>query len=233
MHPECDCTATASGNCSETCHAHGHKKAAAAAGELQRPHHHANNHGPPLTSSAGPAPGEPSGFLAVPGRAEVCSPAERVARRCVLSNPPLPLLPLLAGKVGGEFSRCTTATTRAASHFLGRPGPGEPSGFLVVPGRAERVHGRPCVVLLPRSPLRAPLRPWISAASLTLPAPSRPLTSHRAGAWQAQLEGAREEDEAGSNTLGQARHHEEARGLPRAGPAEEVRGGPRGGGCAS
>ena len=25
------------------------------------------------------------------------------------------------------------------SHILGRPGPGEPSGFLVVPGRAEGV----------------------------------------------------------------------------------------------
>ena len=34
----------------------------------------------------------------------------------------------------------TAATTRGtASHILGRPGPGEPSGFLVVPGRAEGV----------------------------------------------------------------------------------------------
>jgi hypothetical protein len=27
-------------------------------------------------------------------------------------------------------------------HILGRPGPGEPSGFLAVPGRAEGVRGR-------------------------------------------------------------------------------------------
>ena len=34
------------------------------------------------------------------------------------------------------------ANARAASHILGRPGPGEPSGFLVVPGRAEGVAER-------------------------------------------------------------------------------------------
>jgi len=45
-----------------------------------------------------------------------------------------------AGKAaGGAYSR--RATARAASHILGRPGPGEPSGFLVVPGRAEGVRG--------------------------------------------------------------------------------------------
>ena len=31
---------------------------------------------------------------------------------------------------------------RDCAHIASRPGPGEPSGFLVVPGRAERVRGR-------------------------------------------------------------------------------------------
>ena len=41
------------------------------------------------------------------------------------------------GAAGGAYSR--RATARAGSHILCRPGPGEPSGFLVVPGRAEHV----------------------------------------------------------------------------------------------
>jgi len=41
---------------------------------------------------------------------------------------------------GGESAAPAQAppTLAAAAHNLGRPGPGEPSGFLVVPGRAER-----------------------------------------------------------------------------------------------
>ena len=56
-----------------------------------------------------------------------------------------------AGKAaGGAYSRRAAPhngpNARAASHNLYRPGPGEPSGFLVVLGRAERVRGRACVV---------------------------------------------------------------------------------------
>ena len=100
-------------------------------------------------------------------------PLRVIARRCVVSDPPLPLLSLLAGQVcvydgdggrcpckepgddckcevghehvkavsaGGE-SRCTNNhdNASAAAHISARPGPGEPSGFLVVPGRAEGV----------------------------------------------------------------------------------------------
>ena len=43
-------------------------------------------------------------------------------------------------------AHCAADNASAASHILGRPGPGEPSGFLVVPGRAEGVaRGRACV----------------------------------------------------------------------------------------
>ena len=41
-----------------------------------------------------------------------------------------------------EHSADNRTITSAGSHIHGRPGPGEPSGFLVVPGRAERVRGR-------------------------------------------------------------------------------------------
>ena len=47
----------------------------------------------------------------------------------------------------GECVGSARGSPRAASHILGRPGPGEPSGFLAVPGRAEGV-ARPAAWLL-------------------------------------------------------------------------------------
>ena len=46
---------------------------------------------------------------------------------------------LQAAREVSYSARTFTLFTSAASHILGRPGPGEPSGFLVVPGRAEGV----------------------------------------------------------------------------------------------
>ena len=55
-----------------------------------------------------------------------------------------------------RFVQTSAANNRGPpSHILGRPGPGEPSGFLVVPGRAEGV-ARPAHVANPH-PLPAPL----------------------------------------------------------------------------
>ena len=132
-------------------------------------------------TGAHPRQARPGGALGLPRGAgagpRVCSLAERVARRCVVSDPPLPLLTLLAAMrmgqkdaaaaaavdalppgssaadkaaakaeaidkvdvrrkadsaAGGEQLRCKCSGRRAHPH---RPGPGEPSGFLVVPGR--------------------------------------------------------------------------------------------------
>ena len=57
-----------------------------------------------------------------------------------------------AGKYCNTSSPCASAPhkradSRPAARIPGRPGPGEPTGFLVVPGRAERVRGRPVTVL--------------------------------------------------------------------------------------
>ena len=49
------------------------------------------------------------------------------------------VLLLQAAREVSYSARIFTHITSAASHILGRPGPGEPSGFLVVPGRAEGV----------------------------------------------------------------------------------------------
>ena len=48
------------------------------------------------------------------------------------------------GRAGGELQRPHGGANnaQAASRILGRPGPGEPSGLLVAPGRAESVRGR-------------------------------------------------------------------------------------------
>ena len=62
------------------------------------------------------------------------------------------VLVLQAAREVSYSARNFTHITSAASHILGRPGPGEPSGFLVVPGRAEGVPGRPAL------PLRAGAR---------------------------------------------------------------------------
>jgi hypothetical protein len=40
-----------------------------------------------------------------------------------------------------EHSANKRTITSAGEHMASRPGPGEPSGFLVVPGRAEGVRG--------------------------------------------------------------------------------------------
>ena len=63
------------------------------------------------------------------------------------------------------MQRGAEARPRAASHILGRPGPGEPSGFPVVPGRAEGVARRPAL------PLRA------GAHRCVVPYPPLPLLS--------------------------------------------------------
>ena len=65
------------------------------------------------------------------------------------------VLVLQAAREVSYSARIFTHITSAASHILGRPGPGEPSGFLVVPGRAEGV-ARPAHVANPH-PLPAPL----------------------------------------------------------------------------
>ncbi len=52
-----------------------------------------------------------------------------------------------------EHSADNRTITSAGSHILGRPGPGEPSGFLVVPGRAERERGLPFALGRPGAPL--------------------------------------------------------------------------------
>ena len=150
-----------------------------------------------------PGPGEPSGFLVVPGQAEgvACGAAHalRASTSAPLLAPPhprsptpparsppfasrAPLLTPLPLSLSSPISQPTSAwspaalarpqrpltasrrakstavatrrlrpppvsqlrqhllaNARAASHILGRPGPGEPSGFPVVPGRAEGV----------------------------------------------------------------------------------------------
>jgi hypothetical protein len=66
----------------------------------------------------------------------------------------------------------TTAPTLAAtSHILGRPGPGEPSGFLVVLGRAEGVRCRALrlVLLHVRGHAPGPFPEYILTISLTSP----------------------------------------------------------------
>ena len=44
-----------------------------------------------------------------------------------------------------EHSANDRTSASASAHTLGRPGPGEPSGILVVPGRAEGVARRNCL----------------------------------------------------------------------------------------
>ena len=44
----------------------------------------------------------------------------------------------------GAYFGTSAANARATAHIIGRPGPKEPSGFLVVPGRAKGVRGRAC-----------------------------------------------------------------------------------------
>jgi hypothetical protein len=57
-----------------------------------------------------------------------------------------------------SYSARTTNPTPATSlHILGRPGPGEPSGFLMVPGRAEVVRGRALRLVLLLLHCRPPL----------------------------------------------------------------------------
>ena len=61
------------------------------------------------------------------------------------------LLVLQAAREVSYSARTFTPITSAASHILGRPGPGEPSGFLVAPGRAEGVARPALRVMLLRS----------------------------------------------------------------------------------
>ena len=111
----------------------------AAGGELQRPHNHAIARAASHMASR-PGPGEPSGFLVVPGRAE--GVAEGEAEGAGLSPSPAP-----------------SASRAQPSHILGRPGPGEPSGFLVVPGQAEGVARAALRAVLLTHFARAPARP--------------------------------------------------------------------------
>ena len=68
---------------------------------------------------------------------------------------------LQAAREVSYSARTFTPFTSAASHILGRPGPGEPSGFLVVPGGAEGVRNPAlrcgCAALGPALWLQRPL----------------------------------------------------------------------------
>ena len=81
---------------------------------------------------------------------------------------------LQAAREVSYSARTFTPFTSAASRILGRPGPGEPSGFLVVPGRAEGMPGRPALPLshrrsirIPLSRLQPPQRTWRSLGLTT------------------------------------------------------------------
>ena len=102
------------------------------------------------------------------------SPSSQPTSACNAAAPARPQRPLTASRRASSTAAATRrprpppvsqlrqhllANARAASHILGRPGPGEPPGFLVVPGRADGV-ARPALraVLLTHFAL-APARP--------------------------------------------------------------------------
>lgn len=105
----------------------------AAVGESKR-HAHARTCG--HHASAPPRPPTPTANAPAP------SPALRKCVRFLGSSRRFCCSPSTCSVLQVSYSARTTSPTLAADeHTLSRPGPGKPSGFLVVPGGAEGVRG--------------------------------------------------------------------------------------------
>jgi hypothetical protein len=140
----------------------------AATGETRRDSHAARARARPY--SPPPRPRSPTANAPAPSpalrKSVVLSLLFRAAAAALL-------LRARACAAGSYRARTSDANARAGEHTLGRPSPGEPSGFLVVAGRAEGVRAGPWLCLLRDCALRS--RASLAAAHLTL-SPSLSLT---------------------------------------------------------